>query len=119
MEYRITIPEIPPSLNEILRWHWTFRSKEKKRWAEMIWYCIKSQKIQYISGKVKIKAVYYFNTKRNRDYDNFAGAFKFIGDGLKGIVIEDDNSNIITELSFQFEYSKENPRTEIVIKGGG
>ena len=122
MEYRIIIPEIPPSLNVIFNWHWAVRNKEKIRWAAMIYYEInnlkrRNQLPNKIYGKVSIKIIYYFKTKANHDYDNYSG--KFIMDGLKNIIIEDDNQNIVTELTHRFEYSKENPRTEIVIKEGG
>ena len=122
MEYRIIIPEIPPSLNVIFNWHWAVRNKEKIRWAAMIYYEINNLKRRNqlptkIYGKVSIKIIYYFKTKANHDYDNYSG--KFIMDGLKNIIIEDDNQNIVTELTHRFEYSKENPRTEIFIKEGG
>lgn len=111
---KLVIPEIPPSLNKIFSMHWTARKKEKRRWADLIAWQILAKKVKLIKGQVKIKLIYYFKTKGYHDYDNYSG--KFILDGLKGKVIEDDNQRIVTELTHKFLYDSHNPRLEIIIE---
>ena len=107
----IEIPETHPSINVWTNWHWRKQRTEKKRWAEMVgWLC---KGMPQIKGKVKVKIISYFKTKHRHDYDNYTP--KFILDPIveQGL-IEDDNSDIITELSLEFRYDKLNPRTEVI-----
>jgi len=96
-----------------LRMHWAKREKEQIRWDEEIFVFCRQNKIKQIKGKVKITLRYFFPDRRLRDYDNYAG--KQIFDSLKRQVIEEDNSRIVTSLTLEFDYDKENSRTEIYI----
>lgn len=110
----IVVPDIPPSLNKIFGMHWAARQREKQYWSELLLCRILIQKIKPVRGQVRIKLVYYFKTQGVHDYDNYSG--KFILDGLKGRVIEDDNQRIVTELTHEFRCDPANPRLEIFIE---
>lgn len=109
---KITIPQIPPSLNKYAgrKNVWEYR-KDKQEWAELIYYSSRRLKAPYEKASVII--TYYFKDKRRHDPDNYSG--KFILDGLtaRGI-IKDDSFDCIT-LTVKGDYDKENPRTEIQV----
>lgn len=112
IQHLLIIKAIPPSLNVFMRQHWFKRSKELDKWKWLVAEAWGGKPM--IPGKIKIKYVYYFPSKRKKDIDNFF--FKGIGDALKGKVISEDNYTVLTELTVRFEYDKLNPRTEILIE---
>ena len=65
-------------------------------------------------GRVNVAIRYYFKNKMRKDIDNYTP--KFIMDGLVDSgLIEDDNSEVVKNLSVGIFYDKYNPRTEIII----
>ncbi len=94
MEYRYTIPEIPPSNNKFLgrenRWEY---QKLKKQWAKLIAvYC--RPKPSEPLRRASVTLLYHFKDRRRRDPDNYSG--KFILDGLtKAGIIADDSFDVI------------------------
>jgi Holliday junction resolvase RusA-like endonuclease len=111
IRHTLVIKEIPPSLNVLMREHWSKRSKQLERWRWLVADAWKNMPV--IPGRVKVKIIYYFPDKRKRDYDNYSG--KLILDSLKGKVITEDNSTVIVELAHKFEYDKADPRVVIEI----
>ena len=111
---RITVPETPPSLNEILRMHYHERHKENERWAGLVAMFDNRRKRGEPFKKASVTITYYFGNRVKRDPDNFAG--KFILDSLvKTGVIEDDSfSNV--DLLLVGKVDKDNPRTEILVE---
>lgn len=114
-----TINELPPSNNKYMgrgsRGLTMQYQSEKKRWARDISIIIGKDKPKIPYGKAVVTIKYYFKTRHRRDPDNYSG--KFILDGLveAGVLEDDSFSNI--ELNLQGGYDKENPRTEIIIRG--
>lgn len=81
-----------PSMNILLRMHWTKRAKM----LEQIQWKIRSQTVSRHPGKVRI--VFHRFAVKLMDWDNYAGAFKFIGDALHGNkIIVDDKPAIVVE----------------------
>ena len=113
----IVIDAIPISLNKSLRLHWTKRREELTLWKWLILEWKNKNKAKIFKGKVRVKIKYFFKTRGIHDTDNYSG--KNIYDALKGQIIEEDNSRVVTSLPIEFGYDKEKPRTEISIYGGG
>ena len=63
-----------------------------------------------IETDVEMEVVLYFGDKRVRDIDNFGKLFL---DSLSGIVLKDDKQ--IQKLTIVKDYSKEDPRIEVVV----
>jgi len=110
----LVINEIHPSLNVWSRWHWTQVRRESERWH---WFVRQARSaVQSYAPYVRpviVTVTYFFPTRARHDFDNYAP--KFILDGLKGVLIPDDNSEIIEELRIRFRYDKAHPRTEITL----
>lgn len=66
---------------------------------------------EMILGDCELEITLFFKDKRRRDIDNFN---KLVLDSLEGVVYEDDKQ--IQRLTIIKNYSKENPRIEIIIK---
>jgi hypothetical protein len=68
---KITIPEIPPSLNKYAGRAnaWDYRA-EKQRWLQLfVAYCPKCKPM----GKAVVTITYYFPTRHRHDPDNYNG----------------------------------------------
>src|SRR3990167_11054997 len=105
------------STNHIYKSHCKFgfpqyyMSKEGKALKESYQWEAKSQmKGKIIKGDVGIEIDLYFGDKRVHDIDNYG---KILLDSLTGIVWEDDKQ--IQKMLVTKNYSKENPRIEIII----
>jgi hypothetical protein len=110
----LQIPEIPPSLNVWLTWHWS----KQNRYKHDLYDAVSALVMAYKLPKVKfayITITYYFKTRQRRDIvDNFCP--KFLCDSLvNGGLLEDDRSDWI-KVELVAEYDKERPRCEITIK---
>lgn len=114
---KITINEIPPSLNQFAgrKNSWAYRSA-KSEWTEKIKQIteLEIKKNNWICPEqATVGIVYYFPNTRRRDPDNYCG--KFLLDGLtKAGAITDDSFGAIV-LTLQGRVDKNNPRTEIFI----
>ena len=112
---KITIKDIPPSINEFIgnSRNFNYYRREKERWHWLIKAAIKEKPPKPID-KAIVHIKYYFPDKRRRDPDNYAG--KFIHDPLvrEGILVDDSFDHIKTASSGTVD--KENPRTEIYIE---
>lgn len=94
MEYRYTIPDIPPSNNKFLgrenRWEY---QKIKKHWAALVEAYCRPKPPEPLRRAV-VTLLYHFKDNRRRDPDNYSG--KFILDGLtKAGIIADDSFSVI------------------------
>lgn len=65
-------------------------------------------------GKVEIEIILVFPVKRKRDRDNYA--CKFLLDAMKGLVIEDDSTDIVVSQSTEFRVNPDMLRTIIVVR---
>ena len=113
----LTIPLTPCSLNEFMRAHWAERERIQDEWdVEMIKALAKAgegARLLRLFERARIRIKYFFRTKHKRDKDNYTP--KVIMDCLKGRVIVDDSSDRI-DLDWELLFSKNQPRTEILIE---
>lgn len=109
------IKAIPPSNNQFIGRNVRWKYQDiKKQWADLINIVCRPKPAQPLK-KAVVTLTYYFKDKRRRDPDNYSG--KMILDGLvKAGILQDDSFNNI-DLVLQGSYDKDNPRTEIEIKG--
>lgn len=112
------VDERPMSWNKMYSGiHWTKRKKEADRVHELIktivgdYYNIKNQEAMF-TGIVKIVINTYF---KNRPLDSDNVCTKFYIDGLKGILIKDDDIRYVSGVTSNVFIDKENPRVEIII----
>ena len=85
--------------------------RQKKEFAEAIWYLSSKPDIPFENAVVIID--YYFKDNRRRDADNYSG--KIILDGLvKCGIIKDDSYKNIVSMPF-FYCDKINPHTTITV----
>jgi len=104
----IEIDDVPPSLNQIIglaKAHWGAYAGLKNKWKKKVHEVI-PEDAEIFKEKVKIHITYIFPDKRKRDYDNYTGAYKLIGDGLVGQIITDDSQEYIESLTVKFDYQK-------------
>lgn len=87
-------------------------SEQYKKYEEDCMYFM--PKIEAISNKVNIKAVYYMPTRRRVDLTNLHEALHDIL--VHYNVLADDNCNIVHSTDGSYvDYDKHNPRTEVFI----
>ena len=110
---KIVIPELPPSLNELLRMHYRGRMLERDKWVWLVAGHTSRQAEPFQRARVKI--TYYFPDKRRRDPDNYAGGAKNIMDAIVARGLLADDSFQYVELTVAGEVDREHPRTEIEI----
>lgn len=101
---KIMVPYKIESLNVIIRKHWSYRSREKKTWMDLI---------HMLGGKKIYKDIPYTKvtilSKRKRllDKDNCYGGAKLVIDAIKELgLIEDDSLDKI-ELKVEQVKSKD------------
>lgn len=109
------IKAIPPSNNQFIGRNERWKYQEvKKQWADLINIVCRPKPLQPYK-KAVVTLNYYFKDKRRRDPDNYSG--KMILDGLvRAGILQDDSFNNV-DLLLRGDYDKDNPRTEIEIKG--
>ena len=113
---KIVINEIPPSNNKYMgnTYNYAVYQREKQRWHWLIKCAIKERPKKPLE-KAVVHITYYFKNRIRRDPDNYSG--KMLLDPLvrEGILV-DDSFDAVT-LMLDGDYDKNNPRTEIEIKG--
>ena len=111
----IQVPQIPPSLNVWMRWHWSKQQRYKQELTDAIRGLVMAMRLpRYRLATVQI--IYYFSTVRRRDADNMTP--KFVLDALvRGGVLEDDRADWIKLPEPRMEVDKDKPRMEIFIWG--
>lgn len=113
---KIVINEIPPTNNKYMGKTYNYHQyqNEKKRWHWLIKCAIKERPKKPME-KAIVHIKYFFKDKRSRDPDNYSG--KMLLDPLvRENILIDDSFNVVT-LVLDGECDKNNPRTEIEIKG--
>ena len=105
---------IPPSLNTWMIMPRFQMNAQKQAWKEfgswlVEYYGYKDKKID----KCQIIIEYFFNSKRKHDSDNFTPKNLFDSFTVSGLLVDDDFDHV-ESLTIKGNYSKDNPRTEIV-----
>lgn len=102
-----------PNLNDVIaasKRHWSYYSKEKKRWTEVAALEAKAQGLTPMRLPVWVRTTYYLKTRRS-DPDNLRVAIKFILDGLvQAGILEDDSQRWIIGFQDLFELDRNDPR---------
>jgi Holliday junction resolvase RusA-like endonuclease len=106
---------IPPSLNTWMIMRRFKMNHEKQVWKEFGEWLVdynglRNKKIE----KCRIEIEYFFDSKRRHDADNYTPKNLFDSFTVSGLLIDDD-FNHVESLTIKGNYSKENPRTEILI----
>jgi len=107
---------IPPSLNSWMIMRRFQMNHQKQVWKEfgewlVNYYGYTNKKID----KCKIIIEYFFDSKRRHDADNYTPKNLFDSFTVSGLLIDDD-FNHVESLTIKGNYSKENPRTEIIFE---
>lgn len=91
-------------------------TKQKYKFFGM-WLCDKLGLSNLMLDSFEVNVAVYMPSRRRFDLDNLACGFKLLADSFTecGFIV-DDNCNYLKKLTFTGGYSKENPRTEIIIK---
>lgn len=88
---KLTIPDVPPSLNKVLRMHWAAKRKLKKHWTEIFYAELFSKPADFSRKKRTVKITLHHS--RFYDKDNAYGAVKPLVDVLTDhSVIVDDSA---------------------------
>ena len=110
---------IPVSLNQYLVMRRPQQNTIKQHWKDFIcWYCKQLNYDNLMLDRFEVEMNIYMPTRRRFDLDNHvATSGKLIFDAFTecGFIVDDDSLHL-TRLSVTGGYSKENPRTELVIK---
>ncbi|MEK6884112.1 MAG: hypothetical protein AABY22_31070, partial [Nanoarchaeota archaeon] len=114
---KIIIQHLQPTLNRLLRIHWTKFQKEQEIFNTFVnKYYVENYNGENFRGrKVKIIHTLYFKDRKKRDLSNYGQ--KMMDDSLvREGIIDDDNSSIIIEESVKIRYDSNYPRTETLIQ---
>ena len=105
---------IPPSLNT-----WMIMPRFKMNTQKQAWKDFGNWLVKYYGyenkklSKCKIVIEYFFDSKRRHDADNYTPKNLFDSFTVSGLLIDDD-FNHVESLTIKGNYSKDNPRTEIL-----
>ncbi|MFZ2992538.1 MAG: hypothetical protein WA061_02370 [Microgenomates group bacterium] len=110
---------IPPSLNVWMVMPRFKMNAQKQAWKEFgLWlveyYNLTNKKI----NKCRITIEYFFDSKRRHDADNYTPKNLFDSFTQAGLLLDDD-FNHVESLTIKGNYSKENPRVEILFEEEG
>lgn len=110
---KIVIPELPVSLNRLLRMHYRARMRERDKWVLLVRKYAGPVGVRFARAQVRL--TYFFRDGRRRDPDNYAG--KLIMDALVacGLLVDDSFSHV--DLLLSGGVDKDAPRTEIEVVG--
>lgn len=93
----IQVPEIAPSLNRLVRMHWSARRRLLKKWEWIVFaevYRVGGPLAIKYHGKMRVSIIR--RSHHVLDHDNLHGAAKLVLDALKAArVIEDDSPDHI------------------------
>ena len=107
----LLIDEATPSLNQMLRRHWSVDAKLKKRWRQLVMVaaCGKMPKAAMTRARITITRL----SPRMLDSDNATGGTKHLIDGLRwcGVIADDTPEHV--ELIVKQEKGKAATRVQI------
>lgn len=102
-----TIPKATPSLNTMLRLHYTKRSEQQKAWDWYVFLAWQNSKKFVFMVPVKVQYTIRFSSTQKRDLDNYIGGTKYVTDSLKRTFLTRDDSEWLQEISVKFELGTE------------
>lgn len=109
---------IPPSFNYFTSIKRIVQNSLKQQYKEFsIWLANYYNIADLNINKAKITYTFFFKDHRRRDFDNLLLTPKLINDGfVEAKVLIDDNGENLSIEFMPFEYDKENPRVEMVLR---
>jgi len=111
---RLTLHDLPPSLNEWQNLHPMKKARQKKQVERDVYYASYNHRPPQPYEKAKVRIKIFFPTIRRRDERNYD--CKWLIDGLvTAKIIKDDNIDVIGRPEVILEYDKQNPRVEVEI----
>lgn len=115
MRIKLTLPDVPDSLNKIFSMHWSGRKKLQSYWDGLVlaaWH--KCDRIMFVNPVV-VTFFVTFTTSRARDYDNYLGGTKFITDALKRTFFIKDDAEWLKDIRVVFRKG-DVQQTEVLIE---
>ena len=107
-----------PNLNTVIaatKKHWSYYSREKKKWTQMVRVEALAQKLKPVTQPVWVRSEYYSKNRR-ADPDGIRIAAKYILDGLvEANVLPDDSQKWIIGFVDRFSVDKNDPRIEVTL----
>jgi hypothetical protein len=114
--YTITVPTVPPSLNQVLRMHWAKKRLLKKDWIAMIAHSLLLEGWRMKKVDVKQRVVITIHNARTYDKDNAYGSCKVILDAMKTLeLLVDDRKEWLDVDVKQEPSTRKDKRTVIEI----
>ncbi len=108
----------PPSLNRFISMKRMAQNDCKQKYKEFSIWLASNENIANLNlDKVIFNYTFFFSDHRRRDFDNLVLTPKFVNDGFVDakVIIDDCGEKLKIEFE-NFEYDKNNPRIEIIIK---
>lgn len=109
-KFRLRIPGIPPSQNELHRMHFHTESKARKEWKDTVYLLAVDAKNRSgwvaPSETVRVKALFLFPDQARRDPDNYTASLKPVLDGLVAAGVLDDDDFRHVALSVEAYYGQ-------------
>jgi hypothetical protein len=117
--YTITVPDVPPSLNKVLRMHWAVKRRLKMNWGNHF-YGLPPSAFKFLAAKAycrsKMRMVVTIYNSRQYDRDNAFGACKIIADAAREAgMIYDDRPEFFELNVEQVKSTRKDKRTVIEI----
>lgn len=109
---------IPPSLNRFVGMKRMSQNAIKQKYKEFAIWLSGYYKIDNLNiDKMIFEYTFFFPDHRRRDFDNLLLTPKFFNDGfvIAGVLSDDNGEKLKLEFN-PFQYDKENPRVEIIMK---
>ena len=109
----LTLNEATPSLNKMIRLHWTVDRKLKAKWVKMVWVALRSQRMGPVQPFSRARVTITRISPRMLDRDNLFSSVKHPLDGLKicSVIVDDSPEHI--ELIVRQEKGKAGTRIQI------
>jgi len=110
----LTIPEATPSLNKMLRRHWSVDRKLKQRWRDSVWWALREQgygQRREPLGRARVTITRL--SPRMLDPDNATGGAKHVVDALRACNVISDDTPEHLELIVRQEKGKAATRIQI------
>jgi len=109
---------MPPSLNKFIGMRRMSQNAIKQKYKEFAVWLSGYYKIDNLNIKKAIfEYTFFFPDHRRRDFDNLLLSPKFFNDGfvLAKVISDDNGENLMLKFN-SFQYDKENPRLEMIIR---
>lgn len=101
---RVEWPDVPPSLNKVLRMHWTARMKEKLKWMTVLRTMPRDEYNSLVRARStanRVKMLITLHNARQFDRDNAFGACKLLVDAAKNAYLIYDDRPAYLDLEVQ------------------